>query len=83
MYRHERLHTLILRWVTGCRRLMSIVGDPEFVEMINALNPQAVIPSRNTVTRDIKLMYSLAKASLKDLLQVSKLVYCSLITTLT
>jgi hypothetical protein len=70
-YKHERLRTLIVRWVTGCRRPISVVVDPDFLDIVKMLNPHALIPSRNTVTRDIKIMYSLAKVKLKDVLQVS------------
>ncbi|KAH9008006.1 hypothetical protein EDB84DRAFT_1599293 [Lactarius hengduanensis] len=71
-YKHEKLHTLALRWVASCRRPMSIVGDSEFLTIIKLLNPQAVVPSRNTVTQDIKIMYSLAKVNLKSILQKTK-----------
>jgi len=50
---------------------MSIVSDPEFLDIIKMLNPQAEVPSRNTVTQDIKTMYSMAKANLKIILRVS------------
>ncbi|KAH9172048.1 hypothetical protein EDB89DRAFT_2070200 [Lactarius sanguifluus] len=68
-YRRERLRTLILRWVTGCHRPMAIVGDTNFLNIIKMLNPQAVVPSRNTVTSDIKTMFSMTKANLTDILR--------------
>src|SRR6266702_3831832 len=71
MYKCERLCTLAVCWVTSCRRPMSIVSDPEFLDIIKMLNPQAEVPSRNNVTQDIKTMYSMAKANLKIILRVS------------
>jgi hypothetical protein len=62
---------------------MFIVGDPEFLDIIKMLNPQAVTPSRNTDTQDIKTMYSMTKANMKNMLQASIQFYCSPITILT
>ncbi|KAH9009543.1 hypothetical protein EDB84DRAFT_1571153 [Lactarius hengduanensis] len=47
-------------------------ATPEFLAIVKLLNPQAVVPSRNTVTQDIKIMYSLAKVNLKSILQKTK-----------
>ncbi|KAH9006666.1 hypothetical protein EDB84DRAFT_1573015 [Lactarius hengduanensis] len=69
---NEKLRTLALCWVASCHRLMSIVGDSEFPAIVKLLNPQAVVPSQNTVTQDIKIMYSLAKVNLKSILQKTK-----------
>ena len=69
-YRREKLWTFIVRWVTGCRQPMSIVGDSNFRGLIKMLNPQAIVPSQNTVTQDIKTMYSLTKVNLATILQV-------------
>jgi hypothetical protein len=77
------MRTLLLRWVTSCRWPMFIVGDPEFLDIIQMLNPQAVTPSRNTVTQDIKTMYSMTKTNLKNILQASIQFHCSPITILT
>jgi len=62
---------------------MAIVSDTNFLDIIRMLNPQAVVPSRNTVTSDIKTMFAMTKANLRDILRVSsKQLYCSPITPL-
>jgi hypothetical protein len=50
MYKHEKLQTLIVCWVAGCRQPMAIVSDPEFSGIVKMLNPRAVLPSWNTIT---------------------------------
>lgn len=82
-YTCKRMCTLLLRWVTSRHWPMFIVGDPEFLDIIKMLNPQAVTPSRNTDTQDIKTMYSMTKANMKNMLQASIQFYCSPITILT
>jgi hypothetical protein len=70
-YTRERLRTAFVRWVTGRRRPMSIINDPEFLQVVKMLNPQAVVPSRITLGRDIKTMFSMTRTNVKDILQVS------------
>jgi hypothetical protein len=70
-YTRERLRTLTVRWVAGRRRPMSIVDDPEFLDIIKLLHPQAAVPSRITVGRDIKMMYTMTKANVRNIIQVS------------
>jgi hypothetical protein len=70
-YTRKQLRMLTVRWVAGRCRPMSIVSDPEFLKIVRMLNPQAEVPSRNTVAQDIKAIYLMANANLKNILQVS------------
>lgn len=51
-YKHKKLWTLIVHWVTGCHQLMAIVGDSEFLNLVKMLNPRVVLPSWNTIVAD-------------------------------
>ncbi|KAH9003276.1 hypothetical protein EDB86DRAFT_3073068 [Lactarius hatsudake] len=51
---------------------MAIVSDTNFLDIIKMLNPQAVVPSRNAVTSDIKTMFSMTKVNLTDILWKTK-----------
>jgi hypothetical protein len=82
-YTREKLRTLLVCWITGCHRPMSIVGDSEFLAIIKMLNPHADVPSRNTVTTDIKTMYSLTKVQLKGRLQVRIIILLLTVAVLT
>jgi hypothetical protein len=82
-YTREKLQTLLVRWIMGCCRPMSIVRDSEFLAIIKMLNLRAGIPSWNTVTTDIKTMYSLTKAQLKGRLQVHIIILLLTVAVLT
>jgi hypothetical protein len=69
-YKRKKMQTLLLRWVTTRRRPMSIVGDPELLNIVHMLNPLAMLPSRNTVTKDIKTIFLMTKAKLRVGLKV-------------
>ena len=49
---------------------MSIIGDPKLLDIVHMLNPLAVLPLRNTVTKDIKTIFSMTKAKLRVGLKV-------------
>lgn len=69
-YKHEKLRTVVVCWVAGRRRLMAIIGDPEFLNIVKMLNPRAELPSQNTITRDIKTIYLMTRVSLRGSLKV-------------
>jgi hypothetical protein len=49
---------------------MAIVSNPEFSNIVKMLNPRAVLPSWNTITHDIKTIYSMTSLNLADRLKV-------------
>jgi hypothetical protein len=73
-YKCEKLRTLLVCWVTMRRRPMSIVRDPKLLDIVNMLNPLAVLPSQNTITNNIKIIFSMTKAKLRDSLKVRVII---------
>ena len=69
-YKHEKVQTLLLHWVTTHRPPMPIIGNPELLDIVHMLNPLAVLPSQNTVTKDIKTIFLMTKAKLRVSLKV-------------
>ena len=69
-YKCKKMRTLLLRWVTTRRRPMSIVGNPKLLNIVHMLNPLAMLPLQNTVTKDIKTIFLMTKAQLRVSLKV-------------
>jgi hypothetical protein len=58
-YTREKARSLLAIWVTRCRRPFSIVEDEEFVTFARMLNGRVELPSRASITRDIKSLHVL------------------------
>jgi hypothetical protein len=56
------------------RQPMSIVHDPKLLDIVNMLNPLAMLPSQNTITNNIKIIFSMTKAKLRDSLKVRVII---------
>jgi hypothetical protein len=69
-YKREKMQTLLLHWVMMHCRPMSIIGDPELLDIVHMLNPLAMLPLWNTVTEDIKIIFLMTKAKLRVGLKV-------------
>jgi len=68
--RYSRAH--LVRWITESNRSIRIVEDHHFRELMLAGRPQAKLPGRRTVARDIKSSFERCEGRINQLLQVSK-----------
>lgn len=60
-YSPERLCFLIAMWCARRHRPFSIVEDPEFQEIVRMLYNKAKIPSRMSVSRDVRAIFNECK----------------------
>lgn len=65
-YSDIKLRYLIVKWCACNNRPMVIVKDEAYVEQLRMFNQGAVIPSDTTVSRDIKRVFDIVKAHVKD-----------------
>jgi phenylalanine-4-hydroxylase len=71
-YNPAKLRYMIAVWCARRTRPYHLVNDPEFVEILQMFNAQVAIPSRMTVSRDVKRVFELTKKSVQELLAVSQ-----------
>ena len=69
-YSYARARAIIALWVARRYRPCSIIEDPEFQELLCMLYPRVEIPSRMTVSRDIKAILDYAKFRLVGYMRV-------------
>lgn len=58
----------LLSWVTRRHRPDAIIEDPELVDILVYLNPEAVPPSRRTLRRDIDTAFQMTRDEVKSML---------------
>ena len=64
-------------WVSNRHRPFSIVEDTELLEIFKDLNPTCETPSRHTVSRDVKEIFSLTRGEVGTMLQVCLVLHLS------
>ncbi|PIL32946.1 hypothetical protein GSI_05064 [Ganoderma sinense ZZ0214-1] len=69
-YSYARLQYLLAMWIARRHRPFTIVEDPEFRELLRMLYARVEIPSRVTVSRDVKDIFEDSRARVKAKLQV-------------
>jgi len=70
-YTKESHRMKIALWVTNRHRPFKIVKDTELLEIFADLNPNCETPSRHTVPRNVKEIFSLSRKEIGTMLQVS------------
>lgn len=63
-------HMKIALWVVRRHRLLSIVEDPELLDIFTDLNNKVVTPSGYTVLCDVKEIFQLSQKKVSELLKV-------------
>lgn len=66
----------LVRWVTESNRSLSIIEDRKFRELMLAGRPQAEIPTRRTIARDIQASFNRCEERINRLLQVYTIFHC-------
>lgn len=74
-YTPARLHLLLALWCSRRHRPYAIVEDPEIQEILRMLYSKVHIPSRYTVSRDVKVLHREMQLALIELLAVSSLSF--------
>jgi hypothetical protein len=64
----EELEKLV-RWITVNDVTFNVVDDPNFREMIHTMNPAAVVPSKDTIRREIDRRFGEEKKRVRSMLQ--------------
>ena len=70
-YSWERMRYQLAMWCARRHRPFSIVEDREFQEILQMLYPKVRLPSRFTISRDIRMVHDVTRDSVKDYLGVS------------
>ena len=65
------LRAEIVRWVAESTRPFSIVDDRGFQSLMKTGRPEYYIPSRWTVSRDVKLVFARTRQRIAKMLKVS------------
>ena len=66
-----RLRAEIVRWVAESLRPFSIVEDRGFKSLMKTGRPEYYLPSPDTVSRDVKLVFMQTRKRIAKMLQVS------------
>ena len=71
-YSFARLRFLLAMWSARRHRPFAIVEDPEFREILAMLYPRVQLPSRVTVSRDVRNIFDNTKERAIKMLKVSR-----------
>ncbi|TDL14852.1 hypothetical protein BD410DRAFT_699758, partial [Rickenella mellea] len=75
-YEKSKFRFLITIWVARRHRPYAIVEDPELIQLFQMLYLKVEIPSRMTVSRDVREVYEITKQSIVQMLAVRSCAYC-------
>ena len=69
-YSKELLHVYVALWTATSYRPFTIAEDPYFVKIVKMFNPNAVLPSDTTVSKDIREFFQIGRKNLKTFIAV-------------
>ena len=78
-YSYPKFRVKLALWVARRHRPFSIVEDEELIDIFMDLNNKVEVPSRKTISRDVKEIFQISRAKVAEILQVSELSRCTLI----
>jgi hypothetical protein len=61
-------------WVARCHRPFAIVEDNELVDIFMDLNNKVEVPSRFTVSRDVKEIFAMSRVKVSEILKVRNVI---------
>jgi hypothetical protein len=70
-YNPDRFHLNLVLWVAQHHCPFILVNDPEFIQLLQSLNNKISIPSRSTLSCDIKEVFQMSWKTVAIMLQVS------------
>lgn len=70
MYSYPKFRMKLALWVARRHRPFAIVEDPELVDIFMDLNNKVEVPSRTTVSRDVKEIFYICRGKVAEILQV-------------
>ena len=69
-YSAPKLQMKLALWAVCHHRPFAIVTDPEFIEILTDLNNKVIVPSPNTLSRDVKEIFNMSRLKVASILQV-------------
>ena len=73
-YSYPKFHVKLALWVARRHRPFSIVEDDELIDIFMDLNNKVEVPSRVTVSRDVKEIFQISRTKVAEILQVIQLL---------
>ena len=74
-YLAPKLQMKLALWAVWCHCLFAIVADPEFIKILTDLNNKVIMPSPNTISQDIKDIFTMSHLKVALILQVGFFSY--------
>ena len=74
-YSAPKLRMKLALWAVRRHHPFAIVTDPEFIEILTDLNNKVIMPSPNTLSRDIGEIFSMSRLKVASILQVCFCLY--------
>ncbi|GLB40085.1 putative protein dimerization activity [Lyophyllum shimeji] len=74
-YTPEKLCMKLALWVSRRSRPFTIIADPELLDIFKDLNANVVVPSPQTVSRDVKEIYMLSREQVIEVLKVFLIIF--------
>ena len=60
-----KLRNMIAIWIVNCQRSLSIIEDPELIQILQYLNPTAELVKADAIKKTVMSLYGLGKQELK------------------
>lgn len=60
----------LVQWVIMNQQPFTVVEEPSFIEFVHSLHPSALVPSADTIKRNIYNLYEVNVKKIKDILQM-------------
>jgi hypothetical protein len=74
-YSAPKFRMKLALWTVRRHRPFAIVADPEFLEILTDLNNKVTVPSPNTLSRDVREIFSMSRLKVASILQVCVFLY--------
>jgi hypothetical protein len=72
----------LVLWVACCHQSFAIVEDDELVDIFVDLNNKVEVPSRITVSRDVKEIFSMSRLKISEILKVCDVIHFTIFSNL-
>lgn len=69
-YSYPKFRLKLALWVSRRHRPFAIVEDEELIDIFMDLNNKVEVPSRSTVSRDVKEIFRISRVKVSEILQV-------------
>jgi len=79
-YTPHRFRMKLALWVARHHRPFAIVEDDELVEIFTDLNNKVEVPSRFTVSRDVKEIFLMSRVKVSEILKVCDVILLGILS---